>query len=471
MFRPSGVNAALVTPFDEKGVDEEKYRKLIRYVIGQGVDGLVPCGSTGEFSNMTFEEKGRAIQICIEEARGKASVIAGAGDAGTDATLRAVLQAQNLGADAVLVVTPYYMKPGDKGCFEHFATLSENSDIPIILYNIPQLTGVTLSWKVVEDLVELKNIVGIKDSSGNMSYVMTLLEKVSERISVLCGWDEIVFPAFTSGADGCILQSANVIADYWKEIYNNTKAGKWEEAKKTQRKIQKFVRLLCASGALGTKVALNYCGIDVGLTRKPIMLGDVLSYENREEIRIELEKLGKCKMKILSAEEERHGIEKSGLLVGEALAGEGNEVAHIDIVIGTKEVLGQVYASALANPREGHEPLQAILEPNILVKPETLIVPTVKITSMRQAGIIYGPAQAGVGKAVADCLKDGFVSEDKMIIANVFVHPAADKRKQVYVNNYKAMVHAIRRAVEGRPTKEEIVENAQNARHPFRYDP
>ncbi|MEM3464741.1 MAG: formaldehyde-activating enzyme, partial [Candidatus Bathyarchaeia archaeon] len=162
--------------------------------------------------------------------------------------------------------------------------------------------------------------------------------------------------------------------------------------------------------------------------------------------------------------------------VGEALAGTGAEVAHIDLVIGKKDgPVGVAFVKAKAAPTPGHEPLLAILEPNLTVKPITLIVPTVTITSMRQASLVYGPAQTAVAKAVVDSVTDGTIPkeavEDLIIIANVFVHPTAVDRQRVYINNYKAMRHAIRKAVEGRPTIEELMENKDRSKHPFKYTP
>ncbi|HDI07412.1 MAG TPA: formaldehyde-activating enzyme, partial [Candidatus Bathyarchaeota archaeon] len=160
----------------------------------------------------------------------------------------------------------------------------------------------------------------------------------------------------------------------------------------------------------------------------------------------------------------------------EALAGQEPEVAHIDLMIGRKDgPLGEAYAKAKASPTPGHEPLLAILEPNLAVKPTTLIVPTVTIRSMRQASMVYGPAQAAVAKAVVDSVADGTIPKEAvdelLIIANVFVHPAAVDRQRVYINNYKAMRHAIRRAIEGRPTIDDLIENKDRAKHPFKYTP
>lgn len=482
MFELKGVNVALVTPFTKDGLDEEAFRNLIRYCKEQGVHGIVPCGSTGEFTHMTFEEKKQAIHIAVDAAEGM-KVIAGTGDSGTLNTIRMTRAAEDLGADACLVVTPFYMKPSDKGLYEHYAALEEAVDLPIILYNIPPLTGVNLPWKVVEDLVELEGIVGLKDSSGNMSYIMTLLEKVSSRIHVACGWDEIVLPSLAAGASGMILASANIIGDYWVKIYEAMQKNQYGKAIEIQRKIQKLTRILCATGALGTKAGLNYLGVTVGKCRKPLMIGDTLSYENKEEIRVELEKLGKIgeqeitfklegtelKSRFTTAGITPPIIEDFTLKIGEALCGEGSEVAHVDLILGEKSgPVGEAYARVLASDKNA---LQAILEPNVLVKPHTLIIPTVKMKDMRHASIVYGPAQAGVAKAIADSVQDGILPEGVLVITNVFVHPSASERKQVYINNYKATRHAIRRAMEGRPTSEEIMDVKDNARHPFRYSP
>ncbi len=477
-----GVSAALVTPFTEDSIDEEAFRNLIHHCKEQGIHGVVPCGSSGEFTSMTFEERKRVIEIAVEEAYGM-TVIAGTGDSSTDKAIEMTKTAEDLGVDACLVVTPFYLKPQDKGLYEHYAAIEESVDVPIILYNIPQLTGVNLSWKVVEDLAELEGIIGIKDSSANMSYVMTLLEKVSPRMNVMCGWDEIVVPCLAAGASGMILASANLIGDFWVKIYDAMQKRELEKAVEIQRKVQKLVRLICASGAPGTKAGLNYLGIKVGKCRKPLMIGDALSYENKEEIRIELEKLGKIepkevtfviegkelKSRFAAADVTPQVIDDFSLKVGEALCGEGCEVAHIDLLIGERSgPVGLAYARTLASDKNA---LQAILEPNVLVKPNTLIVPTVKMKDMRHASIVYGPAQAGVAKAVADSVEDGILPEEVVLIVNVFVHPSASERKQVYINNYRATRHAVRRAVEGRPTMEEIREVKDNARHPFRYAP
>jgi 4-hydroxy-tetrahydrodipicolinate synthase len=492
MFKPKGIMPALVTPFTEdlKHVEEEQLRLLVDYCVKHGVHGVVPCGTTGEFVNMSAEEKKRVIDVVIDEVDGRVAVVAGTGASGTEQAVEMTAYAKDAGADAALVVTPYYLKPTSRGIYEHYFTIASTVDLPLILYNIPQCTGLPLPWQMVEDLAQIPNIVGVKDSSGQLSFVLAVLEKVRDKINVMCGHDEVVVAALAAGASGAILASANFIPDVWVDIYDSVQRGDLQRARELQYKVQKIARITAGAGAVAAKEALNMIGVRVGSVRLPLSVGGELTYEGREELRLDLEKIGKIEAKLVKFEiekkvlEERFGavhitpevIRDFKLRVGEALAGENGEVAHIDLMVGEKAgPVGEAYAEAKANPTPGHEPLVAILEPNVLVKPVTLMVPTVTIRNMRQASMVYGPAQAGVAKAVADSLADGTVpkdaAEDLVVIANVFVHPSAVNRQRVYINNYKAMRHALRRAVEGRPSVDEVLANKDRSKHPFKYTP
>ncbi|MEM2106102.1 MAG: 4-hydroxy-tetrahydrodipicolinate synthase [Candidatus Bathyarchaeia archaeon] len=492
MFKPEGILPALVTPFTDDGtaVDEERLRALVNHCIELGVHGVVPCGTTGEFVNMTTEEKKQVIKTVVDEVNGRVKVVAGTGASGTDKALEMTKYAKDVGADAVLIVTPFYLKPADRGIYEHYDTIASKADMPIILYNIPQCTGLPLPWQMVEDLAQIPNIVGVKDSSGQLSFILAVLEKVRDKINVLCGHDEVVVAALAAGCSGAILASANVIPDIWVQVYNHIRNGELQKARELQYKVQKIARIIAGSGAVGTKEALNMMKIKVGPVRKPLSVGGELTYEAREELRLDLEKIGKIKPKAVTFEVAEKPIEQRfmavnitpdvikdfKLRVGEALAGGGAEVAHIDLIIGKSDgPVGEAFAKAKAAPTPGHEPLLAILEPNLSVKPVTLIVPTVTITSMRQASMVYGPAQTAVAKAVVDSVADGTIPkeavEDLIIIANVFVHPTAVDRQRVYINNYKAMRHAIRKAIEGRPNIDELIENKDRSKHPFKYTP
>jgi formaldehyde-activating enzyme len=296
--------------------------------------------------------------------------------------------------------------------------------------------------------------------------------------------------ALAAGCSGAILASANVIPDVWVKVYNAVQDGDLKTAQEQQYRVQKIARIIAKSGAVGTKEALNMMGVKVGPVRLPLSVGGELTYEEREELRLDLEKIGKITPKSVKFEVAEKALEERfmaiditpkvirdfKLRIGEALAGKDAEVAHIDLLIGEKNgPLGEAYAKAKATPSAGHEPLLAILEPNLAVKPATVIIPTVTIRSMRQASMVYGPAQTAVAKAVADSVADGTIPkkavEDLLIIASVFVHPSAVDRQRVYINNYKAMRHAIRKAVEGRPTVDEILENKERSKHPFKYTP
>lgn len=493
MFRPSGVIPALVTPFtdDGKQVDEARLRALVRYVLEKGATGVVPCGTTGEFQNLTIEERKSVTKIVVDEAKGKVPVIAGTGCSSTDLTVEMTKFAKEAGADAALIVTPYYHKPAMRGIYEHYRIVAESVDLPIMLYNIPQVTGVLLPWQMVEDLAEIPNIVGVKDSSGELRYILALIEKTRPKLSIMCGHDEVVLPALAAGCSGMILASANIIPDVWRQLYDSFHRGELEKARDIQLKIQKFCRVIVKSGSVGPKAALDMIGVKVGPVRLPLTQGGELTYEDREELRIDLEKLGKISPRTVTFEmspekplEQRFSaidvtpevIRDFSLKVGEALVGEESDVAHIDLMIGLKEgPLGEAFAKAKASPTQGHEALVAILEPNLTVKPLTLIVPTVTVKGMRQASLVYGPAQAAVAKAVVDTVEEGFIPrsavDDLLIIANVFVHPSAVDRKRVYINNYKAMRHALRKAVENRPSIDELLQNKERAKHPFRYTP
>jgi len=492
MFKPEGIFPALVTPFTDDGkiIDEERLRILVNHCIELGVHGVVPCGTTGEFVNLSTEEKKKVIKTVIDEVNGRVPVIAGTGASGTRETVEMTKYAKDAGATAALIVTPFYLKPADRGIYEHYNTIATEVDLPIILYNIPQCTGLSLPWQMVEDLAQIPNIVAVKDSSGQLSFILAVLEKVRDKINVLCGHDEVVIAALAAGCSGAILASANVIPDVWIQIYNHIKNGELQKARELQYKVQKIARIIAGSGAVGTKAALNMMKIKVGPVRMPLSVGGELTYESREELRLDLEKIGKIEPKPVTFEitekpvEQRfmaidvtpEAIRNFNLRVGEALAGQGAEVAHIDLLIGKKTgPVAEAFAKAKATPTPGHEPLLAILEPNLSVKPVTLIVPTVTIRGMRQASMVYGPAQTAVAKAVVDSVADGTIpkeaADELIIVANVFVHPTAVDRQRVYINNYKAMRHAIRKTIEGRPSMDELIENKDRSKHPFKYTP
>ena len=472
-----GVFPALVTPFTKnEEFDEEAYRNLIRHVLPH-VDGLVPCGTTGEFPYLSVEEQKRIVGVAVEEAGGGSAgltgakpVIAGTGAAGTRQVIELARNAKEAGASACLVVTPYFLHPSDKGVYQHFHEIAKAVDIPIIMYNIPQTVDRYLPRTVIEDLSDIPNIVGLKDSSGNLTYTMEVLEMIQGRIDVFVGHDEVVLPALAGGCTGMILASAQVFPEVWQQVFRAVQEGDLARARQLQRSVQKLARIFCRhGGGVAVKAALNMMGVKVGGPRRPLKrTGGALIHETRAEIQMELEKLGKIQFSIPNFQfptgplEERFGdlelspeaIRGAGLRLGSGAAGEEPEWVQLDLIAGSKDSpLGEAYAYQLTYPLHRREALTTILEPNLTVRPPTLILPTLEQKNLRQANMIYGPTQSAVAKAIVDNLEKGVIPmsamDDEVMIVLATVDPKALDRHALYHNVCKAMDAAIRGAFEG----------------------
>lgn len=208
----SGSIPAIVTPFRDGSFDEDAFRKLIDWQIEQGSSGLVPCGTTGEASTLTNEEHHRVIQICVEQAAGRVPVIAGCGSNDTRTALMHMEKSAEYGADAALVVAPYYNRPSQVGLMAHFAYLAENGSLPVILYNVPGRTVTDIAPETVCALALRypDKIIGIKDASGDLSRVSDHRMGIGRNFCQLSGDDGLALPARAAGASGCISVSANV---------------------------------------------------------------------------------------------------------------------------------------------------------------------------------------------------------------------------------------------------------------------
>ncbi len=462
-----GIFPALVTPFDPKTeeIDEEAYRRLIRHVLPY-VDGVVTSGTTGEFPYLARAEQRRLVEIAREEV-GDKRVIAGCGASGTAQALALARDAKDAGADAILVVTPYFLHPSDKEVYQHFYDIATRVDIPLILYNIPQVVDTVLPRNVVEDLADLPNVVGLKDSSGDLTYTLEILEYAGDRIDVLVGHDEVVIAALAAGVSGMILASAQVYPEIWREVYRLVQEGRLQEARALQRKVQKLSRIFCRhGGGVAVKAALNIMGISVGPPRRPLKsAGGALIHETRAEIQLELEKLGKIPVADEPFEypggplEGRFGgleltpedIRRYGLRVGTGTAGEGVNRVQLDLVAGRKETpLGDAYALQLTYPLHGREALTTILEPGLTVRPSTLLLPTLLQKNLRQANMIYGPTQAALAQAIVDALGAGTIPasavDEEVMIVLATVHPKALDRHALYQSVYEAARAAIAQA-------------------------
>jgi len=217
MFR--GVITAIITPFSNGRLDAAALRKLVAFQIRNGIYGIVPCGTTGESATLSFEEHEKVIQIVIDAARGKVPVIAGTGSNNTKEAVTLTRYARKSGADAALIITPYYNKPTQKGLIAHYKAIAEEVDIPIILYNVPGRTGVNMTAETVARLAEIKNIVGLKEASGNLTQICEILRSTPEDFSVLSGDDAMYFPMLALGAKGVISVTSNVAPREMVDLY------------------------------------------------------------------------------------------------------------------------------------------------------------------------------------------------------------------------------------------------------------
>lgn len=477
-----GVFPALLTPFtNEDRIDEAAFRELIRFVLPH-VNGVVPNGTTGEFSSLTFEEKKRIIEICIDEVGGRVPVLAGTGCPSTRETLELTQWAKGAGASGVLVCAPYFLKPTFNEIYDHYKEIDQVG-LPLVLYNIPQTAGVHYQWWTAEGMgLNFDNVIGIKDSSGDMPFFMAVLEKLRGTIAIFCGHDEIAGAALLAGGDGLILASANIIPDIWQQIYQATMRGDVAFVQRRHREIQILIRLVARKGGpQAVKEGVRMMGLSMSNVRLPMIQGGEFEREDYEDMRTQLCNLGKIskikkmhsdvEVDYMATPETPDQLENLNLCVGEGFAGPPfSELAHIDLLLGWKDgPVGKAIERALRELRPGHE-LVVIKD-----RPRTMLVPTVTVRGAKAKQLVYEDAVNGINLAIDHAITEGTLPSpllDKLcMVANVFVHPAASIRQRVKVNNYKAMRGAIRKSVENRPTLEELIKEKEAARHPFRYAP
>ena len=267
-----GSMTALVTPFKDGKIDEAAYRALIDWQITSGSHGLVPVGTTGESPTLTHEEHRRAVDICIDEARGRIPVIAGAGSNNTGEAVELARHAEDSGADAVLVVTPYYNKPTQEGLYQHFKTVNDAVGIPIIIYNIPPRSVVDMSVETMTRLSELPNIVGVKDATGDVGRVSRQRHAMGGDFIQLSGEDMTALAAMAAGGHGCISVSANVAPGLCAELMEATFKDDWGHALTIQDRLTPLHTAIFAEpGVNGAKYGLSVLGRIQPETRLPLV--------------------------------------------------------------------------------------------------------------------------------------------------------------------------------------------------------
>ena len=217
MFK--GSITALITPFKNNKVDEDKFRDFIEWQISEGSHGFVPCGTTGESPTLNHQEHMRVTEICIEVVKKRVPVMAGCGSNSTDEAISLVSHAQKAGAEAALVVTPYYNKPTQEGLFQHFRHVAESTSLPIYIYNIPSRSVVDMDMKTLERLAKIENISGIKDASCDLERPGQVVDLIGKNFCQLSGEDETVLPFLEKGGVGCISVTANVAPKLCSELH------------------------------------------------------------------------------------------------------------------------------------------------------------------------------------------------------------------------------------------------------------
>src|SRR5580700_2211145 len=256
-----GSFTALVTPFTNGGVDEKAYRSLVAWQISEGTNGLVPVGTTGESPTLSHEEHKHVVEWCIAEARGRVPVIAGAGSNSTREAIELAQHAEEAGADAVLVVTPYYNKPTQEGLYRHFEAINDAIEIPIIIYNIPARSVIDMSVDTMKRLCELDNIAGVKDATANMTRISQQRAALGPDFNQLSGEDATALGFMAHGGHGCISVTANVAPRLCAEFQGACLRGDYANALKVQDKLMPLhTALFIETNPAPAKYALSVLG-------------------------------------------------------------------------------------------------------------------------------------------------------------------------------------------------------------------
>ncbi len=285
-----GSMVALVTPFKDGAVDREALKGLVEFHIENGTDVIVPCGTTGESATLTHDEHEFVVEYVVEVAAGRVKILAGAGSNSTKEAIRLSKHAERVGADGVLLITPYYNKPTQEGLYQHYKAISEEISIPIVVYNVPSRTGIDILPETVARLSELGNIVGIKEATGSMRRASEIISLCGDKIAVISGDDFTYFPLLSVGGKGVISVAANVVPDKMARIWDLTREGRWDEARRIHYELfPLFKALFLETNPIPVKAALSMMGMIEDEIRLPLTR---LSESNRKTLSSVLKDLG-----------------------------------------------------------------------------------------------------------------------------------------------------------------------------------
>jgi 4-hydroxy-tetrahydrodipicolinate synthase len=267
------IATAMVTPFDKnENIDFQKLSKLIDYLINNGTDSLVVAGTTGESPTLSEEEKVALIQYSVKEAAGRVPIIAGTGSNNTKASIKLTKKAEEAGADAVMLVTPYYNKPSQEGMYRHFRAIAEETSLPVMLYNVPGRTAASLAPETTIRLAEIPNIIAIKEASGDLDAITKIVAETPEDFAVYSGDDSLTLPALSVGARGIVSVASHIIGPEMQEMIKHYTEGNTAQAALIHQKLLPLMKgLFAAPNPSPLKTALQLKGLDVGSVRLPLI--------------------------------------------------------------------------------------------------------------------------------------------------------------------------------------------------------
>jgi 4-hydroxy-tetrahydrodipicolinate synthase len=285
LFRGSGV--ALVTPFQGNEVNFEALRRLILWHIEEKTDAIIVFGTTGESATLSMDEKKAIVKFAVEVAQKKVQIIAGSGSNNTKDSIHLSQYAESVGADGLLLVTPYYNKPTQRGLYAHFKAIAESVSIPIILYNVPSRTGINLLPETVFELSQVKNIEAIKEASGDISQIAKVIELVRNDFITYSGNDDQTIPVLALGGQGVISVTANIIPKRIHEVVMNYLNGSKQAISDAHYLRELHQAMFIESNPVPVKTAMNLMGLSVGSVRLPLV---EMELKNLNQLKLVLEK-------------------------------------------------------------------------------------------------------------------------------------------------------------------------------------
>ncbi len=267
------VATAMVTPFDHKGnIDFEKTTQLINYLISNGSDALVIAGTTGESPTLSTEEKLALFRHSVKVVDGRVPVVVGTGSNNTYASIELTKKAEEIGVDAIMIVAPYYNKPNQEGLYQHFKTIAESTELPVMLYNIPGRSVINMSVDTIVRLAELPNVVALKDASGDLDAMTAIIAQTSDDFALYSGDDGLTLPVLAIGGTGIISVASHIIGNEMQEMVKLYESGNPKEAAKIHQRIVPVMKsLFAAPSPTPVKTALQLKGLDVGSVRLPLV--------------------------------------------------------------------------------------------------------------------------------------------------------------------------------------------------------